>query len=491
MQRPRICHVPEFVSSAGAEAIELAHLAGLELDEWQQFVLLNSLGERADGKWAAQTVGLTVARQNGKGAVLEARELVGLFLLGERLINHTAHQQKTATNHFQRLLNLIEGVPEFERRVERAPRGKGNEAIELRGGQTIFFATRAGGGGRGLTIDLQVYDEAMYLSEQDRASLAPTMSSRSMTGNTQTWYVGSAVDEEDQTQDGVPFAQVRESGIAGAAGVAYFEFSAPGDDPGAVPLEVAADPAMWAMGNPGLGIRISHEWVEHERTVEMAPRSFAVERLGIGKWPAADGSARAKITAEAWRACVDHESVCDDPVVLVFDVEPSRATSTIGVAGRRPDGLPHVEVIATRPGTGWVADALVKLVRDQSVRVVLWDERSPAASLVSEIGEALDAAGLKVPLEPVASKEHAEACGMFFDAVDQVTLRHLGTADLMHAVAGAATRPLGEAWAWARKSSSANISPLVSVTLAHWGLRTYGETSVYEERGLLVLSLKD
>ena len=76
-------------------------MAGLFLDDWQQFVLRHALGERADGKWAAQTVGLTVGRQNGKGSILEARELAGLFLLGEQLIIHTAHLQKTATQHFQ------------------------------------------------------------------------------------------------------------------------------------------------------------------------------------------------------------------------------------------------------------------------------------------------------------------------------------------------------------------------------------------------------
>ena len=33
-------------------------------------------------------MGLICSRQNGKGALLEARELAGLFLLGEELILH-------------------------------------------------------------------------------------------------------------------------------------------------------------------------------------------------------------------------------------------------------------------------------------------------------------------------------------------------------------------------------------------------------------------
>jgi hypothetical protein len=55
-----------------------------------------------------------VGRQNGKNAILEARELAGLFLLGEKLIIHTAHEQKTASEHFRRMLNRIKGTPQLQ-----------------------------------------------------------------------------------------------------------------------------------------------------------------------------------------------------------------------------------------------------------------------------------------------------------------------------------------------------------------------------------------
>jgi hypothetical protein len=63
---------------------------------------------------------------------------------------------------------------------------------------------------------------------------------------------------------------------------------------------------------------------------------------------------------------------------------------------------------------------------------------------------------------------------VFFDSVDERTLRHLGTPELVNALRGAAKRPLGEAWAWSRKSSAVDISPLVTVTLALWKLRAAG-----------------
>src|SRR5262245_51350047 len=68
-------------SSAGSEAVDLAASAGLVLDAWQAQVLEDALGERVPGeKWSSMEVGVIVPRQNGKGSILEARELAGLFL---------------------------------------------------------------------------------------------------------------------------------------------------------------------------------------------------------------------------------------------------------------------------------------------------------------------------------------------------------------------------------------------------------------------------
>src|SRR5690349_12071774 len=57
-QRPRICLIPGSDSSeSGHAALEVCRLANLGLDPWQELVLVSSLAERADGKWAAFEVG--------------------------------------------------------------------------------------------------------------------------------------------------------------------------------------------------------------------------------------------------------------------------------------------------------------------------------------------------------------------------------------------------------------------------------------------------
>ena len=96
-------------------ALEVCRMAGLVLDPWQELVFRHSLAERPDGRWAAFEVGCVVPRQNGKGALLAARALAGLFVLGDRLILHSAHEYKTATEAWMRLRDLIDGCPELRR----------------------------------------------------------------------------------------------------------------------------------------------------------------------------------------------------------------------------------------------------------------------------------------------------------------------------------------------------------------------------------------
>jgi len=247
-------------------------------------------------------------------------------------------------------------------------------------------------------------------------------------------------------------------------GLAYFEWSVDKPTPVDVDDETAADEAGWAAANPGLGIRISLEHVRKEHR-SMDPRTFAVERLCVGDWPRPDDTSSV-IDVERWRSLTDLGSGIVGPVCFAFDVTPDRSSGSIAACGTRPDGLPHLEIVEHRRGTGWMVGRMVELAARHDLFGVVCDGKGPAGSLISE----LEKQGLEVT--PVSASEHAQACGLLFDAVDQKGLRHLGTPELATAVRGAATRPLGDAWAWSRKSSTVDISPLVAGTLAFWGCAT-------------------
>jgi hypothetical protein len=254
--------------------------------------------------------------------------------------------------------------------------------------------------------------------------------------------------------------------MEGAARVAYFEWSVDADDPSAVPADVRADPEMWVEANPGLGIRISLEHISNEHDGALGPREFAVERLGVGDWPNPEEEDGRVFRPGVWSGLRDPESGVDGAVCFAFDVSPDRSSASIGAAGLREDGRRHVEIVQHGDGTGWVVDRVAALVKAHRNVGVVADGVGPAASLVPE----LEKLGVKVTV--TTSKDLAQACGRFYDSVLQSSVWHLGTDELASAIDGVSRRPLGDAWAWSRKESDVDISPLMAVTLALWGIET-------------------
>lgn len=461
VRQPRICNVPPYVQSSGDEAVELAASAGLKLDPWQADVLKAGLGERADGKWSAFENAVLVSRQNGKGAILEARQLAGLFILGERLIIHSSHHFKTSVEAFRRVLSLIENTPDLKRMVRAVHTSHGNEGIELKSGQRLRFLARTGGSGRGFSGDCIILDEAFCLGDGPMSALMPTMSARP---NPQLWYASSAGNVHMPGHDPVVLGRVVRRGRSGGdPSLAYFEWSVGDDyDPD--------DPDDWARANPGLGIRISAEHVKRERAA-MSSDVFACERLGIGDYPL-EGEDAQVIPADIWELIADRNAPPSSalrPIMFSFDVSVDRTRAAIAVAGRRPDGLIQVEIADHRKGTGWVVPRLKEL-RDrwQPARIVV-DIGSPAASLLPELADA------DIRFDSLGAMDIKQACGGFYDAAIGGTFRHLDQKPLNEALAGAGRKDLGDSWVWSRRHSTMDISPLVAATNARYALTVHAD----------------
>lgn len=460
-QKPRVDLTPAFFTSAADDAVDLAAVAGLVLDPWQEHVLRGSLGERRDGRWQAFEVGLVVPRQNGKGSVLEARELAGLFLFGERLIIHTAHLFSTANEHRMRIENLIRGseLVEYIHGFNGDPNGQmsgiktGNNemTIQHKDGRRIRFLARSGGNsGRGFTGDLVVLDEAYNLPDSVIAAMMPTMAARSMDGSPQIWYTSSAGMPDSEVLN-----RIRERGLhpQDETSLAYYEWSAPDDvDP--------SDREAWAQANPSLGIRIAPEFVENERRT-MDDETFKRERLGVWSKP---GGASA-IPPAAWSECFDSGSRRGEVLAFGVDVTPLRDAGVVAVASRRDDGRVHVEIVDRRAGTSWVMDR-VKALREKWKPVdVVYDAASQAAAVFDEMPS------VRRRATALDSRTYMQACGEFFDLVMSGAIAHTGQKELDEAV-DACRRSKGarDLWRWTREDLSKDISPIVAVTLACRGL---------------------
>lgn len=456
VQTPRIGSYPDYRHGLGGEVVDLASAAGIDLDPWQRYTIERSFGVGPNGKWSAFEVALVVPRQCGKGEVLLAMQLAGLFLFRDDLILHTAHEVKTAIEAMTRLVAVIRRNEWMDSQVHHVHTGKGFEEIGLKDGRRIKFIARSKGAGRGFTADRLFFDEAYALTSESIAALLPTLATRK---RAQITYASSAgMTDSSQLQ------ALRERGIKGESkSLAYFEWSAD-------PRADLDDRDAWAQANPGLGYRIDEDFIAKER--EASPEAeFARERLGI--WD--DASRQSVIPLDVWQALQDRGSqVAGSRVALALDVNPDRSAAALAVCGRRADGVAHVEVPWTgRPEARGGSPLVEECVRAfRSLRTpVRVTPSGPAGSFIPTLREA------GVTVLEVSDRGFVQACGGFFDTVMAGGLRHLDDPRLTAAVVAARKRPVGEAWAWTRRDFT-DISPLVAATLALHGVAETAAASV-------------
>ena len=447
-QRPRIESLPTSAYyDLGEDTIALCSAVGLELDDWQAYVVRGMLGERLDGKFSASRVGIVVPRQQGKGVVLEARALAGLFLLDEPYIIWTAHELKTAQAAFLRLRGWIDGSPDLVKHVRQYYTGNTENSIILKDGRTLRFMARTKGSGRGFTASTLILDEAYALKQSELAALLPTLTTAE---NPQTIYASSAGLHDSEVLE-----DLRREGVAGASkGLAYFEWSAP-DEADSDDLEALQ------VANPGLGVRLSLDHVATERAA-MSEEEFRRERLGI--WAKLGGDSA--LDARLWARQLDDVSQPGGRLVFGLDVSPSRDSAAISVVSEREDGKFHVELVDYRVGTDWVVERARQLQEawEPDTGLVI-DAGSGAGSLVPELVRS------RVKVLQVTGREYWQACGLFYDEFQRGNLAHIGQEQLDEAVGNVKIKPKGDSlFTWARVDQTVPISPWVAGTLAFAGL---------------------
>ena len=437
----------------GHQIAAAAERLGVPLMPWQRQVAL--VGGELDpetGRPAYREVVVTVPRQSGKTTLIlawEVQRAVGWADFGPQVVMYSAQSGNDARR------KLIEDqCPILARHrkalgIRRVLKGMGNEAVEFTNGSRIILLTSAESAGHGKTVDLAVKDELFADRDFRRdQALVPAMATRRFG----QMFTASTMGTADSMAWKRLYQVGRESVLEDRRkGNAYFEWSAdPTDDPD--------DPKVWARCMPALDRTIDDQVIRHARaTLDLTEFRRAFLNIEDGR------RGEPVLSDELWQACRVNKSRPVKPLAMAFDVSPN-ATGAIAVAGgaaRRP-GKVHVEVINHDPGTGWMIPRLVELVARHKPAHLVCDPNGPAGALL--VGLAREG----VEVEPVTIREHAQACVGFADDVREGRLVHIGQEPLDVAIGGADRRQVDDAWRWARKSSTVDISPLVAVTLARW-----------------------
>jgi hypothetical protein len=418
----------------------MAALLGRPLTPWQTLVA-SVAGEYDpdDGnRLVHPLVTVSVPRQCGKTTLFMVRGSDEALTGGQAW--YTADNGMKARKRWS---DWLVRVPRDWRAVVR--RAAGSELWETPAGGRFAPFPPTRDAIHGEQVDWAGIDEGWSHSEATGSelltSIVPAQSTRPLSS---TWIASTAGDYASTW-----WHSLVEAGRAGNH--AHFEWRAPSD-------EAVFDPGTWAEWHPGVGNVLDPRKIPDLLTqmpnADDAIRSFGnrVRTVVTSKWPTG-----------AWAAAV---MAPPDPmpavVALALDVAPDRDRASIGAAHLLPGGAVLVQLLATGPGTAWVADELRDLLTRLPRQVpVLYDTRAQARHVAGELRHVV-----RARWEPVEGAGFVRACTGMYAAVIAGECRVLSSPELDQAAAAAETKPVGDGWAWSRARSADDITALMACSLA-------------------------
>ena len=268
--------------------VEVAQVLGLDLLPWQLQVLDAAL-EHDDGRLAYRDVVVTVPRQGGKSTMLLALLVWRMLAHPGQVIVFAAQSRLAARNKlfddWWPLLKRSSVGNMFE-----LTRATGNEALRCSNGSLLRILSTDESSGHGESVNLVLLDECWALEPHTEQAVRPAMVTKN---NAQVWLVSTAGTSRSTWWRGKVDAGREAVGSQLRNGLAFFEWSAPGDaDP--------ADEATWLAAHPALGSTISLE-VFAADFAAMELREF--RRSHLNQWPDDLGDAGWKVVDhDTWKA---------------------------------------------------------------------------------------------------------------------------------------------------------------------------------------------
>lgn len=170
------------------------------------------------------------------------------------------------------------------------------------------------------------------------------------------------------------------------------------------------------------------------------------------------------IDPRKWAACSGGDTLPARParIGLAYDIEPDASAAAIVAAWRDETGTAHLELIAYREGSDWIAQLARTAARKH--RTVIGHD---AIGVNLDVAQVLTRLRVKTDGVQLRNLQAAEA--RLVREINTGTLQHYEQPDLDAAAGGAVWRTLGDTGRLiARKASSSSVSPIVASAVALW-----------------------
>lgn len=500
-------------TSRGFEVIAFAKaFLGVELYPWQKWLLIHGLELLSDGTYRFRKVIVLVARQNGKTLLASVLAAWWLFIDSHhdkdkvppvkfRIVGVAQNLDIAAVPYEQVALwsnpepesdeEREQGIPALQAETKRVSRINGDNHVRTK--SLAKYEIRSAINARGKPAARVLMDEM-----REFRTFAPWDAVSQTTKafyNGQLWGISNAGDVRSivlrkQYDFGIKLITGFEHAIASGqteeewaakndTSFALFDWSAPdGADPLAEESILQANPSI---GYGELTVQICRS--EYDLMLESRYRTEVLCQWVTEVEPS-------YLDVKDWAALVRKPQQITIPrgarTVWGIDMSVDRSTVYVAAAVYTNSGVPFITVREARAGSLWVVPYMTDLMATSGMRdVVIQARGNPAMEFIEPLREA----GMDV--HALEGSWFGIATGKLRDRVRSHDLVVIDQPAVNLAVSGGLTKRFGETDAWNRTGSAVDISPLVAMTLALYGLENCEPTqiraSAYETGGLMIL----
>jgi phage terminase large subunit-like protein len=444
----------------GDKLIEFAKIAwsspespdGLELDEWQKW-LLRAILERypADhptypNRLRYRQVVISVGRQNGKSLLAAILGLYGLLLheVGAQVIS-LASSTDQANIVYNRVNYVINSNPFLKKRFKRATETRGIVTFDGGGRYDVKAAKEAAL--QGIPISFCLFDE-LHLAKEGMWSAAVLGTSQRKDGI--VVGITTAGDQNSKT-----LIDLYKSGKAAANGAqdlerfGFFLWEAPEnskvDDPKAI---MAANPSVAA------GRIVMEQVISDLKTIP----EHEARRYRLNQFIA--GSTNSWLPGDVFRAATGRGVTNLTGGVFAVDITTNWGHGTIAYANDIED-IHETELVMSlvSPTEQQLFNEITSLYSKHSPRAIVLDDRQ-----LPGLAKRLKNSGL--PVWTLWAKEVSSACSTVFAMFSTGLVRHNSDPLLVAQMPNGVAKYSGESWFISRKESLGDIDAVMATVLA-------------------------
>lgn len=435
--------------SLGNEIVELAERINMPLMPWQKWVVEDMMKIDDKGMFRRKTIGLLIARQNGKTHLARMRIIWGL-LNGERIVAMSSNRNM-ALDNFREVAYIIQTNEFLAEQLAHKPRlANGQEMITFKNGGRYEIVAATRDGSRGKTADLLFIDELREVTLEAWTAARPVTRARP---NAQTIVTSNAGDAFSEVLN-----DLRERALSYPSPTfAWYEYSAPqGCD--------IWDKKNWYLANPALGYTITEDIIAEAvatNPVEATRTEVLCSWIDSLQSPWALGSIEATTDP-------DLELPVGRPTVFAFDISPSKRDGAL-VAGVLLEngkiGIGIMQLWNSEIGIDELkmADGIMAWVKQYHPQKVLYDKYATAT-----IAQRLQNSG--VMTEDCSGQHFYQACSDLAEALVNNRIIHSGQSEFVAHMNNCAMKTNDAGWRIIRRKSAGSVAGAISAAMVTWEL---------------------